>query len=711
MSKIELTFFHFKFITMRVLLFIPVFLIFVCTSCSQENEKTTKIAWDTWGVPHISANNIEDLFYAQGWAQMHNHANLILKLYGSSRGKGAEYWGEDKVQNDMLIHTLGFEELAETWEAQQDPTVKTIFNSFVDGINDYAKAHPEAIYKENEIVLPVTTKDVNMHSMFVVFTRFIAGGDLGLSQQWGSMGSNAYAVAPSRSASGNAMLVQNPHLPWSNEFLFFESHLTLSGYDMYGSTLVGLPGISIGFNKNLGWTHTNNTIDNSDLYEVEVKDGGYLLDGKRNNFDVKTKILQVKQDDGTLAPAEISVLKTVHGPVVSKKGDKVLALRTVGLDKPNMLLQWWRMANSTSFEEFESALKMAQIGFWNVIYADKAGNIFYLFNGLVPKRSQGDWAYWSSIVPGNKSENIWTGVHPYEDLPKLKNPETGWVQNANDPPWTSTIPIALNPADYPSYMAPKSISFRPQRAISMMLEDSSITFDELIDYKQSTRLEFADRILDDLFTAIDNSGSQKAKEAKVVLEKWDREANADSKGTLLFYLWASKFNVRDNSNYAVQWNIENPNTTPDGIADPKKAVQLLEEAVDEMEYKFGSLDVPWGDFYRLRQNGKDLSANGADGSLGVFRVANSYDSGKNQTYVDGGDSWVGVIEFGDEVKAKVLLSYGNSTQKDSPHNGDQLELFSKKELRDAWFTPEQVKANTKRTEVLSENGFVEIKNK
>lgn len=711
MSKIELTFFHFKFITMRVLLFIPVFLIFVCTSCSQENEKTTKIAWDTWGVPHISANNIEDLFYAQGWAQMHNHANLILKLYGSSRGKGAEYWGEDKVQNDMLIHTLGFEELAETWEAQQDPTVKTIFNSFVDGINDYAKAHPEAIDKENEIVLPITTKDVNMHSMFVVFTRFIAGGDLGLSQQWGSMGSNAYAVAPSRSASGNAMLVQNPHLPWSNEFLFFESHLTLNGYDMYGSTLVGLPGISIGFNKNLGWTHTNNTIDNSDLYEVELKDGAYLLDGKRNDFDVKTKTLQVKQDDGTLAPTEISVLKTVHGPVISKKDNKVLALRTVGLDKPNMLLQWWRMANSTNFEEFESALKMVQIGFWNVIYADKEGNIFYLFNGLVPKRSQGDWVYWSSIVPGNKSENIWTEVHPYEDLPKLKNPETGWVQNANDPPWTSTIPIALNPADYPSYMAPKSISFRPQRAIRMMLEDNSITFDELVDYKQSTRLEFADRILDDLFTAIDNSGSQKAKEAKEVLEKWDREANTDSKGTLLFYLWASKFNVWNNSNYAVPWNIENPNTTPDGIADPKKAVQLLEAAVDEMKSKFGSLDVPWGDFYRLRQNGKDLPANGADGSLGVFRVANSYDSGKNQTYVDGGDSWVGVIEFGDEVKAKVLLSYGNSTQKDSPHNGDQLELFSKKELRDVWFTPEQVKANTKRTEVLSENGFVEIKNK
>ncbi len=695
--------------TIRVLLLGAIFLSFISTSCSQENNKPAQIAWDKWGVPHISADNIHDLFYAQGWAQMHNHANLILKLYGSSRGKGAEYWSKDKLQNDILICTLGFEELAEAWEAQQDPRVKTIIKSFVEGLNAYAKAHPEAIDKENKIVLPITTKDVNMHSMFVIFTRFIASGELELSQQWGSMGSNAYAVGPSRSASGNAMLVQNPHLPWFNEFLFFESHLTLNGKDMYGATLVGLPGISIGFNKNLGWTHTNNTIDNSDIYEIELKDGGYLLDGKRNDFDVTTKTIRVKQDDGTWAPSEVSVLKTVHGPVIGKKNDKALALRMVGLDKPNMLLQWWQMANSNNFEEFESALKMAQIGFWNVIYADKEGNIFYLFNGLVPKRKAGDWAYWSSIVPGGKSENIWTEMHPYEDLPKLKNPETGWIQNANDPPWTCTVPVALNPKDYPPYMAPAGMSFRPQRAARMMLEDSSVTFDELIGYKLSTRMEFADRILDDLFVAIAHSGSQKAKEAGAVLEKWDREANADSKGTLLFYLWALKFNVDNPANYVVKWDTEHPDTTPDGISDPARAVQLLEATVDEMKANFGRLDVPWGDFYRLRQNGKDLPANGATGELGVFRVAHSYDSpnGK-QMYVGSGDSWVGIIEFGDSVRAKVLLSYGNATQKGSPHNGDQLELFSRKELRDAWFTPEQVKANATRTEILTKGGFHNI---
>jgi acyl-homoserine-lactone acylase len=241
------------------------------------------------------------------------------------------------------------------------------------------------------------------------------------------------------------------------------------------------------------------------------------------------------------------------------------------------------------------------------------------------------------------------------------------------------------------------------------MEDESITFQELIDDKLSTRLEFADRILDDLFAAIDASDSQKAKEAKRVLENWDRTADADSKGMLLFYRWARKFEPGNGSNYVLKWSSQEPSTTPDGIADPKRAISLLEESVEELNAKFGRLDLPWGDYYRINYNGTNLPANGVDGSMGVFRVAWPGGSDDDHMYVGGGDSWVGVIEFGDQVKAKVLLSYGNATQADSPHNGDQLVLFSKKELRDAWFSKTEVEANTVRIEVLTPNGFVKEK--
>lgn len=676
-------------------------------SCQKAEKPQTSLVWDTWGVPHITADTVEDLFFAQGWAQMHNHANLVCELYGTSRGRGAEYWGQGKLQDDMLVHTLGFSELAEEWESQQDPELKTIYQSFVKGMNAYAEAHPAAINEENKAVLPFTTKDVNMHAMYVVFTRFIGGGDLGRVQQWPDMGSNTYAISPKRSASGNAMLVQNPHLPWWGEFTFWESHLMLNGKNMYGANLVGLPGIAIGFNDHLGWSHTDNTIDNADTYELELEDGGYLLDGERKEFEASQKTIKIKQNDSTWVDHTFPVMKTVHGPVVNRTDDKVLALRMVGMDRPNMSLQWWRMITSSSFEEFESALKMAYIPFWNVMYADTKGNIFYLFNGLVPKRGEDAWSYWDRIIPGGKSADVWTEVHAYEDLPKLKNPEIGWLQNANDPPWTSTIPPTLNPENYPGYMAPQYMPFRPQRSARMLLEDESITFDELVDYKLSTRLEFADRILDDLFAAVDASDNTKAKEAKAVLENWDRESNADSKGMLLFYNWARKFGPWNASNYTTPWSMDAANTTPDGIANPEQAVTLLEQAAMEIEGKFGDLATPWGDYYRINYNGKDLPANGIDGSMGVFRVAWPGDADADHMYVGGGDSWVGVIEFGEQVKANVLLSYGNATQENSSHNGDQLKLFSKKELREAWFTPEEVTKNASKTLILQENTFIE----
>jgi len=691
------THFYYKFIILISLFFY---------SCESNLLQENTINWDSYGVPHIKASSKENLFFSQGWALMHNHANKVLKLYGKSRGRSSEYWGEKYISNDYLVHTLGFSELADQWELEQDPELKMIYSNFVDGMNAYAENNPNKIDDENKIVLPVTTKDVNLQGMYVVFTRFIGGDDLGRVQEWPDMGSNTYAIGPKKSASGNTMLVQNPHLPWSNEFLFTEYHFNLNGRNMYGANLVGMPGIAIGFNESLGWSHTDNTIDNADTYELNLIGNGYELDGEEKEFESTKKTILIKKEDGSLHENELTILKTLHGPVIKKTKDKVIAIRLVGLDRANMFLQWWKMLNSKNFDEFESALKMAQIPFWNVMYADKFGEIFYLFNGLVPKRKQDSWEYWNRIIPGGKSEDIWTDVHSYEDLPKVKNPESNWLQNANDPPWTSTIPMVLNPNDYPGYMAPKVMHFRPQRSAKMLIEDPSITFDELVEYKLSTRLEFADRILDDLFLAIDDFGSTNSKKAKKLLQEWDRKADVNSIGMLLFYHWSNKFSVDDNSTYTKPWNINDPLNTPDGLSDPQKAVRLLDESVVEIEEKFGRLDIKWGDYYRIKYNGIDLPANGIDGRLGVFRVAWPGRSTDKNMYVGGGDSWVSVIEFGQKVRAKALLSYGNSTQKDSPNNGDQLELFSKKELRDVWFYESELIPNIVKVEYKVNNKFI-----
>lgn len=665
-----------------------------------EQVTGAEIIWDTWGVPHIYADNEADLFYAQGWAQMHAHANLIVERYGAARGRGAEYWGASYLQDDQMIHLLGFPELAEEWTQTQDPELQEILTAFVAGMNAYAEQHPDAIAADKQLVLPMTVNDVNLHSLYVIYTRFIGGGDLGRIQQWEDMGSNAYAISPQRSASGHAMLVQNPHLPWWREFTFFENHLRLGDRSLYGVNIAGFPGLAIAFNRHLGWTHTDNTLDNADTYELPLQDGGYLIDGQRFEFRKRDKTIRVKQEDGTFTEQPITIRHSRHGPVVRMGDNKALAIRMAGQDRPNAFLQWWRMANSTNLEEFETALQMAQIPFWNVTYADRHGDIFYIYNGLVPKRSHGDWADWNKIVPGGKSTDIWKDYHAYAELPKVKNPATGWLQNANDPPWTSTIPQALQPDDFPEYMAPTGMALRPQRAARMLLEDESITFDELVSYKLSTRLEMADRLLDDLAKAVAASDSEIAKEAMQVLDAWDKSTDVDSKGAVLFANWATTFQLWQESKYTTAWDPAQPTTTPDGIAAPEQAVEMLEIVAKQMKELAGTLEVPWGMYFRIKHAGKDLPGNGAPGFLGAFRVAWPSGGSGAQRSIGGGDSWVAVIEFGEQPRAKVLLSYGNATQTDSPHYGDQLELFSTKTMRDAWFQDEVIREHQARVETL-----------
>ena len=690
----------FKFFALLIVIVISI------SSCNNKKENVTEIIWDKWGVPHIYAQNDSDAFYANGWAQMHNHGNLLLELYGRSRGKSAEYWGENHLQDDILIHTLGFPEIAKSWEETQDPELIKLLKSFVDGMNAYAKANPSAFAEENKVVLPIQYNDINLHYLYIIYTKFVGGRELGTVDNWNEVGSNTYAIGASRSASSHAMLLQNPHLPWSNEFLFVEMHLNTPNNNVYGSTLLGLPGIVIGFNENLGWSHTNNTIDNADTYELELNEDGYLLDGKYTEFKKTLKTIKYKNKEGKLIDKEIQILNSAQGPIVKKGETKALAIRMPGYDRPNGMLQWWQMGNAHNFDEFEAALKTLQLPFFNVMYADKDGNIFHLFNGLVPERKNGGWDYWNVIIKGGKSEDIWTSVHAYKDLPKVKNPPTGWLQNANDPAWFDTYPPVLEPDNYPGYFSPKSLRFRPQRSIRMLFEDESITYNELVNYKFSTRMEMADRILDDLFNAIDTYGNELAKEAKTVLENWDRKADNNSVGTVIFTKWALKMEPWLPDMYDIKWDEKKPRITPDGLSDPKTAVKILEKVATEIKENYGSLSVPWGDVYRIKYNGIDLPGNGANGVFGCFRTTWSNTDTNNIDYIYGGDSWVGIIEFGDKIKANVLLSYGNSTQEGSPNNGDQLKLFSEKKLRTASFYKQDVLDNAKVVKVLENGVFI-----
>jgi len=672
-------------------LFSIIFVLVVGNQSISSAPKTTEILWDTYGIPHIYGNKTPDAFQAFGWAQMQSHGNLLLRLYGQARGKAAQYWGEDYLESDKWVLTMGVPQRTKVWYKAQSPAFRSYLNAFATGINDYAKKHPDLIDPEVKVVLPVTAEDVLSHLQRVLLFTFVVdpGRVADMTKKTSAPGSNGWAIAPKKSASGKAMLLANPHLPWGDLFLWYEAQITAPGIDAYGATLVGIPVLAIAFNDHLGWTHTVNTHDGWDAYELNLQKDGYLFDGKVRPFETTNFSLKIKQKNGSFKEQIFSVKSSVHGPVVSAKEGKAIALRVVGQNQPGVLEQWWDMARSKNLTQFQKALQRLQLPMFTVMYADREGHIMHLFNGLVPVRKQGDFAYWQSIIPGDTSQTLWTKTHLYQDLPKVIDPPSGWLQNANDPPWTTTFPPVIKADNYPSYMAPRGpMDFRAQHSAQMLDQDESISFEEMIAYKHSTHMELAERILDDLIPAAQKQEDELTRRAVKVLAAWDRKVNADSKGAVLFNFWVDNLDL--DQAFSTPWNEKSPRTTPDGLADPESAVKTLADVAAKIEKTYGSLDIAWGEVFRLRYGKLDLPANGGDDDKGVFRVLSFAPIGDGRFQAVHGDSYVAAVEFSQPVKAKALTSYGNATQPHSSHIGDQLELFARQELRPVWRTRQEI---------------------
>lgn len=700
-------------------------------------EPRVEILWDEYGVPHIFADDAAALFYGNGWAMMESHAELVLRLYGQARGRAAEYWGERYVDSDTWVRTNGIPARAERWYDEQIAHARAYLDSFVAGMNVWAEEHGESLPAELLQVLPVQSTDVLAHQQRGLLFTFIAnpGAVMGAARAWQNAprpqgtpggsgddaslatvraaleavpaaGSNAWAVAPTRSASGNALLLMNPHLPWSDLFTFWEVHLVTPDVNAYGAATVGVPLLAMGFNEHIGWTHTVNTIDPYDIFELRLAGDGYALDGVQHEFHVRMDTVRVLRPDGTMQVQPLPVRQSVHGPVIAQRDGQALALRVAGLDGANLLAQHWDMMRATNRASFEAALSRLQLPFFTVMYADRAGDIMHVFNGAVPARSRGDWQYWQGIVPGDSSATLWTRTHDYHQLPRVVNPVSGWLQNANDPPWTTTIPFPLEPAYFPAYMAPqRPMGFRPIRSARMLAETPRMTLDRMVELQGSTRLQAADHLVSDVVAAARRLQLPAAIEAADVLEQWDRTADADSRGAILFahfYRAMLRQPWPSGSMFELPWTPTAPLVTPDGLADPRRAAEVLAQAAAQVRATHGAIDVPWGEVYRLRRDGVELPASGGPGELGSFRILDfSPVPGDSTRFVaTGGDSFIAAVEFSSPVRARILTVYGNSSRPGSPHRTDQFELFARKQLREARLSREAVLPH-----VVSRNAF------
>jgi acyl-homoserine-lactone acylase len=297
-------------------------------------KSETEILWDEFGIPHIYGPDLPTVVRGYGYAQMENHAELILQNIALARGRAAEYFGpgvnNQNVTSDEQVITYGIPKRSEEWIGQSDRLQRKLIDSFVAGANEYADRHLNSISPAFQRVLPVKAADslalfqYTIHFNFMTYQSNVAK----LIANWSGKktagpaeelrdkvrkASNGWALAPKKSTNGNAILVGNPQLGWGNTplpglgiYQWMEANLVIGNpshpkVNATGASFIGSPFMGVGFNDYLGWTHTNNVIKNADLYELKLVDGGYEFDGRVHPFDIHEFEIKIRQGDGTFS--------------------------------------------------------------------------------------------------------------------------------------------------------------------------------------------------------------------------------------------------------------------------------------------------------------------------------------------------------------------------------------------------------------------------
>ena len=514
-------------------------------------------------------------------------------------------------------------------------------------------------------------------------------------------GSNTWAFAPSRTKSGKAILMRNPHLQWTAGY--YEAHMTVPGVvDFYGDFRIGGPFAVIGgFNKFLGWSTTNNSQDLDEIYALDVdpaKPDHYLFDGVP--VPLKRDLITVSWKNGDGQSTESREFwSTALGPVIHRANGKIYVMKYAGDGELRNGEQFLRMMRSKNLAEWKDALKMRARVTSNFTYADRDGNIFFIWNAtlpLLPHPVTDD----TVAIPAKKSSDVWTKYVPFESLPQVLNPPGGYIHNENSSPHYTNVrgPVDTKNA-YPNFEEPE-LSLRSQLAIQLIGGDERYSLDDVWRLKHNYRMLLADRVKRDLITAVKATNPLgDVANAIALLERWDNTASPDSRGSALFEEWWATYSglrrpepriIPNAQRFAKVWSVDDAFNTPRGLADTTRAVESFAVAVDEVKRRYGAIDVTWGDVHRIRRGKLDVPVGGCGNDLGCFRIIGYTRADDGKLVATAGDGWVLAVEFGDTPRAYSVLAYGQSRLPSSPWHSDQVEMFTRGEMKRVAFTAADV---------------------
>lgn len=650
-----------------------------------------RILRDAWGVPHIFGKRDADVAFGLAYAHAEDDFRTIQGALLAARGQLATAFGREAAANDYMVQLLRIQDVVDTgYSRDLSFEARAICEAYADGLNYYAGRHPA---KALPGLYPVTGKDVV--AGFVHKVPLFFGLDRVLQALFSDtldtsllelrepppLGSNTFAVAPRRSADGHTRLAINSHQPWEGPVAWYEAHLRSDeGWDMVGGVFPGAPVILHGHNRNLGWAHTVNFPDLIDVYELEIDPGDpnrYRFDGQWLALEVRHAPIKVRLFGPISWTVNREVLWSVHGPVV-RRPFGTFAIRIAGFGEVRHIEQWYRMNKAQHSDAWLAAMRMQAIPMLNTGYADRDGNILYLYNARIPARAPGyDWL---RVVPGNTSATLWQEYLSFDHLPSVRNPRSGFIQNCNSSPFrTTTGPGNPDPAAFDSSLGIETrITSRALRALELFGADSAITHEAFTNYKfdvaysQDSKIAtLLERLL--LSPAPKDSLSQAIWS---VLRQWDLQADKTNRQASLGILALFPHTAGDIDTVTIEamW-------------------ASLRRTATNLRSAHGRIDIEWAQVNRLIRGKVDLGLAGAPDMLRDIRHKRI--SGMR---VQGilGDSYILLVEWDAEgrVQSRSIHQYGSATQDaSSPHYADQAVLFAEHKLKPVWFDEADIRAN------------------
>ena len=754
-----------------------------------------------YGIAHITADSYGGLGYGEAYAAAEDHVcNMALAL-AQSRGESALALGMDATSanaaRDIVVKALNIPGRAATALAEQNPDIREWLQGYAAGYNDFLAANPDGVGSwcdTADWVRAATAEEFMAQYLMLLQTLpraaqaitaaapvqpqdqlEVAVAQISLAAtlselELSGMGSNAWALGKQRTENQRGALLANPHYPWYGIQRFWEKHLTIPGeYEAYGVGLIGLPGVTIGFNEAVGWTHTVSNSKRTVIYQLQLNPDNptqYRWNDDWRDLRSTTVTIDVASAGGVEAISH-TVWFSHHGPLMALPGMArspltVFAIRDANSENTSALIQWQSMAKAKDMDTFIEAHRQYNAMPWvNTIAASADGRAVYIDNSTVGALSDTVIAAWQKqlaavpqlqqlfltrglvILDGTHESTEWLETQapiantvPFEQRPLIESDH--YVFNANDSYWLSDPD---NPATsysplYGPTASPRSLRtrmnielLRPDSTFNYAGKDGRFNMIEIQSALFGNDSLSAKLLLPQLLDACKASPRRLVNEQSIdisascnVLAAWDGKFDIESRGAVLFREWITRYPAAEttlgNALFAEAFDPANPVATPNGLANPQKALDNLAAAQRLLTKNNIALDVPLGELQTGHRMNEKWPLHGGNRHEGIANLQMSSNAKTNTTEapmftgsnrfiedsnslsesgynVIHGSSFIMALSFTDNgPEAQAILSYSQSGDPASPHFSDQTKLYTEERWRNILFRAADIERHT-----------------